>query len=393
MNKKAEDGTIKEPIKLRFKQLKDGNQSIYLDCYVNGIREYKFLNLYLRQDTTRDNKMWNKEQLRLANAIKAQYIIDIQNGEFGFKDRNRTRKLSFLTYCEDMASEYEANGQTSCAVLMRSAIKRMVAYKGKNITFNHINKEFLIGFIEHLNSDIRDFDKESKDKKRKPKPLSEVYKEALFARIMVALNKAEIDGIIVKNPGKDIDRKLKPHAEQKSRCYLTLDEIQKIINTEYKPDNDIKPAFLFCCFSGLRYSDVQKLTWEEITLSPEGYAQIETQMQKTGKDITIPLSDNALKWLPERSGQPASSRIFYKLPDQVNNADVRLRTIIKKAGISKHVTFHVARHTFATLTLTYGADLYTVSKLLGHSNIRTTQIYAKIVDESKRKAVNLIPKL
>lgn len=393
MNRKGEDGSIKEPIKLRFKQLKDGNQSIYLDCYVNGIREYKFLNLYLRPDTSRENKMWNKEQLRLANAIKAQYIIDIQNGEFGFKDRNRTRKLSFLTYCEDMAAEYDANGQTSCAVLMRSAVKRMAAYKGKNITFNHIDKEFLIGFIEYLNSDIRDFDKESKDKKRKPKPLSEVYKEALFARIMVALNKAERDGIIVKNPGKDIDRKLKPHAEQKSRCYLTLDEIQKIIDTEYKPDNDIKPAFLFCCFSGFRYSDVQKLTWGEITVSPEGYAQIETNMQKTGKDITIPLSDNALKWLPERTDQPAASRIFYKLPDQVTNADVRLRTIIKKAGITKHVTFHVARHTFATLTLTYGADLYTVSKLLGHSNIRTTQIYAKIVDESKRKAVNLIPKL
>lgn len=393
MNRKGEDGLIKEPIKLRFKQLKDGNQSIYLDCYVNGIREYKFLNLYLRPDNSRENKMWNKEQLRLANAIKAQYIIDIQNGEFGFKDRNRTRKLSFLTYCEDMAAEYEANGQTSCAVLMRSAVKRMTAYKGKNITFNHIDKEFLIGFIEYLNSDIRDFDKESKDKKRKPKPLSEVYKEVLFARIMVALNKAERDGIIVKNPGKDIDRKLKPHAEQKSRCYLTLDEIQKIIDTEYKPDNDIKPAFLFCCFSGLRYSDVQKLTWGEITVSPEGYAQIETNMQKTGKDITIPLSDNALKWLPERTDQTSASRIFYKLPDQVTNADVRLRTIIKKAGITKHVTFHVARHTFATLTLTYGADLYTVSKLLGHSNIRTTQIYAKIVDESKRKAVNLIPKL
>lgn len=393
MNRKGEDGLIKEPIKLRFKQLKDGNQSIYLDCYVNGIREYKFLNLYLRPDNSRENKMWNKEQLRLANAIKAQYIIDIQNGEFGFKDRNRTRKLSFLTYCEDMAAEYEANGQTSCAVLMRSAVKRMTAYKGKNITFYHIDKEFLIGFIEYLNSDIRDFDKESKDKKRKPKPLSEVYKEALFARIMVALNKAERDGIIVKNPGKDIDRKLKPHAEQKSRCYLTLDEIQKIIDTEYKPDNDIKPAFLFCCFSGLRYSDVQKLTWGEITVSPEGYAQIETNMQKTGKDITIPLSDNALKWLPERTDQTSASRIFYKLPDQVTNADVRLRTIIKKAGITKHVTFHTARHTFATLTLTYGADLYTVSKLLGHSNIRTTQIYAKIVDESKRKAVNLIPKL
>ena len=393
MNTTKDDNNLKEPVKLRYKALKDGNQSIYLDCYVNGIREYKFLSLYLRPENSRENKLWNREQLRLANAIKAQYIIDIQNGEYGFKDRNRSRKLNFITYCEEMAAEYDANGQNSCAVLMRSAIKRMTDYKGKNITFNHIDKDFLIGFIEYLNSDIRDFDKADKDKNRKPKPLSNVYKEALFARIMVALNKAERDGIILKNPGKDIDRKLKPHSEQKTRCYLTLEEIQKIIETEYKPDNDIKPAFLFCCFSGLRYSDVSKLTWKEITASQDGYAQIETTMQKTGKSITIPLSYNALKWLPEREGNLPESRIFYKLPDQVNNADVRLRTLIKKAGISKHVTFHVARHSFATLTLTYGADLYTVSKLLGHANIRTTQVYAKIVDESKRKAVNLIPKL
>ena len=393
MNTTKDDNNLKEPVKLRYKALKDGNQSIYLDCYVNGVREYKFLSLYLRPESNRENKLWNREQLRLANAIKAQYIIDIQNGEYGFKDRNRSRKLNFITYCEAMAAEYDANDQNSCAVLMRSAIKRMTDYKGKNITFNHIDKDFLIGFIEYLNSDIRDFDKAAKDKNRKPKPLSNVYKEALFARIMVALNKAERDGIILKNPGKDIDRKLKPHSEQKTRCYLTLEEIQKIIETEYKPDNDIKPAFLFCCFSGLRYSDVSKLTWKEITVSQDGYAQIETTMQKTGKSITIPLSDNALKWLPEREGSLPESRIFYKLPDQVNNADVRLRTLIKKAGISKHVTFHVARHSFATLTLTYGADLYTVSKLLGHANIRTTQVYAKIVDESKRKAVNLIPKL
>ena len=393
MNTTKDDNNLKEPVKLRYKALKDGNQSIYLDCYVNGIREYKFLSLYLRPENSRENKLWNREQLRLANAIKAQYIIDIQNGEYGFKDRNRSRKLNFITYCEEMAAEYDANGQNSCAVLMRSAIKRMTDYKGKNITFNHIDKDFLIGFIEYLNSDIRDFDKAAKGKNRKPKPLSNVYKEALFARIMVALNKAERDGIILKNPGKDIDRKLKPHSEQKTRCYLTLEEIQRIIETEYKPDNDIKPAFLFCCFSGLRYSDVSKLTWKEITASQDGYAQIETTMQKTGKSITIPLSDNALKWLPERKGNLPESRIFYKLPDQVNNADVRLRTLIKKAGISKHVTFHTARHSFATLTLTYGADLYTVSKLLGHANIRTTQVYAKIVDESKRKAVNLIPKL
>ena len=116
-------------------------------------------------------------------------------------------------------------------------------------------------------------------------------------------------------------------------------------------------------------------------------------MKKTKKDVYIPLSENALAWLPERGDMPDEARIFYLLPDQSGNADARLRTLVKHAGITKKVSFHVARHTFATLTLTYGADLYTVSKLLGHCNIRTTQIYAKIVDENKRKAVNLIPKI
>ena len=393
MRKKAAENDVKEPVKIRLKELKSGNKSIYLDCYVNGVREYKFLNLYLRPEVTREDKKWNKEQMQLANAIKAQYIIDIQNGEFGFKDRNRTRKLNFISYCEDMAAQYEAKGQTSCAVLMRSAILRMVRYKGKNISFNHVTKEFLIGYIEFLNSETRDFDKDCKDADRKPKPLSEVYKEALFARIMVALNQAERDGIIIKNPGKDIDRKLKPHSEQKSRCFLTLEEVKKIIDQNYRPKNDVKPAFLFCCFSGLRFSDVYKMKWGEITMSQDGNVQLETTMKKTGKTIWVPLSDNALRWLPERGDASDDERVFANLPDQASNADSRLKTLISHAGITKHVTFHVARHTFATLTLQYGADLYTVSKLLGHSNIRTTQIYAKIVDESKRRAVNLIPNL
>ena len=133
------------------------------------------------------------------------------------------------------------------------------------------------------------------------------------------------------------------------------------------------------------------MTWGEITVSQDGNVQLETTMKKTGKTIWVPLSDNALRWLPERGDAADEDRVFANLPDQASNADSRLKTLVNHAGITKHVTFHVARHTFATLTLQYGADLYTVSKLLGHSNIRTTQIYAKIVDESKRKAVNLIP--
>ena len=390
---KEDDKTVKEPVKLRFRELKNGNTSIYLDIYVNGVREYEFLNVYLKPEKTRADRLWNKEQLRLANAVKAERIISIQNGEFGFKDIKRARKLNFITYLESMAETYEANGQTACGVLTRSTIRRLIDYKGKVVPFSTVTKEYLIGFIDYLNSEVYDFDKKGKKKESKPRRLSGVYKEALFARVMVALNKAEREGIILKNPGKSIDASLKPRAEEKSRCYLTLDEVKKIAATEYRPKNDIKPAFMFACFTGLRYSDIYKLTWGEMTIGPDGKLRLDTKMKKTGKDLYMPLSDNAIAWLPDREDALDQARVFYRLPDQVGNADARLRTLIRNAGITKHVSFHVARHTFATLTLTYGADLYTVSKLLGHANMRTTQIYAKIVDENKRKAVNLIPSL
>ena len=122
-----EDKTVvKEPVKIRFKKLKNGNTSIYLDIYVNGVREYEFLNIYLRPGESRADKAWNKEQLRLANAVKAERIVSIQNGEFGFKDHKRARKLNFIQYLEQMAETYEANGQTACGVLMRSTIRRLI---------------------------------------------------------------------------------------------------------------------------------------------------------------------------------------------------------------------------------------------------------------------------
>ena len=78
---------IKEPVRIRFKNLKRGNKSIYLDIYMKGgTREYKFLNLYLHPEETKEDKIWNRQQLQLANAIKAKYIIQIQNGEHGFKE-------------------------------------------------------------------------------------------------------------------------------------------------------------------------------------------------------------------------------------------------------------------------------------------------------------------
>lgn len=383
---------LKEPIRIRFKQLKNGCRSIYLDCYLgNGRRAYRFLSLYLRPERTGEDRKWNKEQLRLACAIKSQQIVQMQNGIYGFKDKSCLMKSNFIDYCRDQCLRYRSRGQKTCAVLLEYAISRLVGYRGADVPFAHVDKEYLTGFIEYLHNDCYVWDRCRRENTKRS--ISDEYRSVLFARVLTVLNMAVKEGIIDRNPGRDIDRHLKPKGSVKSRCYLTVEELKQIIATPYKPQNDIKSAFLFCCFCGLRWSDVRDLTWNDIRYGSDSQAQIEITMKKTGLPIYLPLSENALSWLPPRTDATGGTPVFRHLPRQASNADCRLATLVKKAGISKHVTFHVARHTFATLTLTYGADLYTVSKLLGHTKVQTTQIYARIVDESKRKAVNLIPRL
>ena len=138
---------------------------------------------------------------------------------------------------------------------------------------------------------------------------------------------------------------------------------------------------------GLRWSDVKALTWGEVKQSGESF-WIETRMVKTQQMLYLPLSQDAVALIPERNDAPDSAHVFV-LPT-LDCAESVIAQWVKDAGINKHITFHCARHTFATLLLTMGGDLYTTSKLLGHKNISTTQVYAKIVDEKKAQAVNLL---
>lgn len=151
----------------------------------------------------------------------------------------------------------------------------------------------------------------------------------------------------------------------------------------------MKYAFLFCCFTGLRYIDVSRLKWKHITEIGNGEYQIEVVQQKTKEPVYIPLSANAMKWLPDK-GYDGRENYIFKFRDRSIIYDY-LKKWAKAAGIEKNITFHMSRHTCATLLIFYGADLYTVSKILGHTSIKTTQVYAKVADEMKRKAVGNIP--
>lgn len=135
---------------------------------------------------------------------------------------------------------------------------------------------------------------------------------------------------------------------------------------------------------------MKELRWKDI-IEEKGKAHIELRQQKTGKAIYLPLSQQAQKYLPQTKGEP-DARVFEVMPT-VSNFDHVLKTWSKAAGITKRVSYHVSRHAFATMTLTMGADIYTASQLLGHSDVEVTQVYAKIVNKKKIEAVYMVDKL
>jgi integrase len=148
----------------------------------------------------------------------------------------------------------------------------------------------------------------------------------------------------------------------------------------------LKNAFIFSALSGLRWSDIEKLTWSEVQNSGNDY-YIRFRQKKTKGAETLPISEQAFNLLGKR-GKP-EEKVFDNLKYSAWN-NLKLREWVMKAGITKHITFHCARHTYATLQLNLGTDIYTVSKLLGHRHLKTTEVYAKVMDKKKQEAANRI---
>ena len=199
-----------------------------------------------------------------------------------------------------------------------------------------------------------------------------------FSIFKAALKQAFIDGYLTI----DLSAKIKGIQEQE---YLTLDELNKLANTPCERDV-LKRAALFSALTGLRHCDIQKLKWNEIDIEGNQAKLLFTQKKTKGVEYML-ISEQAFKLCGEPR-QP-EQLVFEVLPNP-SWISRQLRAWIEKAGIQKHISFHCFRHTFATLQLASGKDIYTVSKMLGHTNVKTTQVYAKVVDENKNKAANAI---
>ena len=220
---------------------------------------------------------------------------------------------------------------------------------------------------------------------RETETLSLNSAHSYFNKFKTCLNQAYEDKIINDNPAKRV-KGITP--EEPEREYLTFEEVQKIANVDCRYDV-LKRAFLFSCITGLRWSDIHKLIWSEIQKFNGGYRITFTQKKTKGLEY-LDISQQARDFLGEE-GSP-EDRAFKGLRYS-SYMNLELQKWCMKAGITKNITFHSARHTFATLQLTLGTDIYTVSKLLGHKNLKTTQVYSNIIDQKKIEAINRIPEI
>lgn len=365
----------KEPIRLRMKDLSNGNKSLYLDIYRAGKRSYEYLKMYLIPETDYNAKMQNQATLTAANAIKSKRIIEIINSEAGIKQETDTSKVYLLDWMETYMENQAKRGKKD-----RNQIKKTIdilkAYGAETVTMDMIDKPFCQGYINYLTTEYRP----------KGKTVSNFTIHTYYQVVNGALNAAVRADILSENPFNKISSSEKIHKPESKREYMTIDEVRSLIKTPMS-NEAVKGAYLFSCFCGLRISDIKELTWENVYCD-SGQYHLEVMMQKTKSPLYLPLSSEALKWLPERGNKSGKEKVF-KLPSSAG-INKLLKTWAQKAGISKHITFCTARHTFATMMLTLGADIYTTSQLLGHTDMRTTQIYVKIVNRGKDEAVNLV---
>lgn len=366
---------VKEPIRLRMKKLANGSQSLYLDIYRDGKRTYEYLKMYLIPETDNNARRQNQATMNAANAIKSKRIIELTNGEAGIETKEKVFLLDWMNiYKENQEKRGKKDGDQ-----IRVTIRILKEYAGERVLMEQIDKAFCQNYIDYLLTEYRS----------KGKRVSNFTLHTYYRILNGALNAAVRAEIIKVNPFTKINNSDKIRLPESKRSYMTIEEVQALIATpmENARYDIVKNAYLFSCFCGLRISDIIRLQWKDVFVD-RGQYRLAVSMQKTKEPIYLPLSNEALKWMPERGYKTAEDRVFDLPAQTVINA--HLKPWAKAAGISKRFTFHTARHTFATMMLTLGADLYTTSKLLGHADVKMTQVYAKIINQKKDDAVNLV---
>lgn len=375
----------KSIVTLRKKAISQGRMSLYLDFYppvwnsaINDYTRREFLKIYVYQKPADQyQKIANKESLHTAELIRARRQNEINKSEIysAFEKEQLVIQAvgneSFLQYYKNLGNKKVGNNLSiwACAIIHFEAF-----LKGRDLSF----KEVTVTLIE----DYRDYLLKAKSLRKNKKQLSRNTALSYYNKIKTTLKAAYREDKLKT----DINAKIGSIKEMESqRNFLTLEETRRLFETPC-PKLIVRRISMFSVLTGLRYSDIAKLTWSELHHVENDGHYIIFRQKKTEGTASIPISDEAFELLGKRRGE--NEKVFKDLNKW--DVDRTLPVWVALSGISKHITFHCFRHTYATLQLTAGTDIFTISKMLGHKSVKTTQIYAKVIDQKKRDAAGRI---
>jgi integrase/recombinase XerD len=369
IEKKAKRGTKKNNVVLREKLLANNNISLYLDIYRDGKRSYEFLKLYINAKArTPLEKETNRQNRELAELTRTQREHELNHSAFG-EIAPEFKKMLFADFIQSYTSTYTKKDYRMIA----GAINRFTDYYAEKfprlkisaLKLSEIDKNMVAGYIDYLEQHNTGEGVQS-----------------YFKRFKKVLRYAVDNGMIAKNPADGLKCDT---VEGLRKDILSNEEIAMLAKTPCQNTN-IKRAFILCCCTGLRFVDVKALTYSNIDFSMD---KMIIDQQKTGKPVVIDLNNTAKKMI----GTPGDPKAFvFELPTP-EGVNKTLGTWVKRAGIEKHITWHCARHSFAVnlLTSPQRPDIKTVSSTLGHTSLKHTEKYTRVVDELKKKAVNALP--
>ena len=372
-------------VKLRQKAISGNRQSLYLDFYpaiphpeTGEPTRREFLGLYLFDKTKNPiDKQHNKETLQLAEQIRQKKENHLNKPEIytGYEKEQLKIKeqgeKNFIQYFKTLADKRKASNHDNWV----SAYNYLETFTKGNLKFADLNEKFCNEFKEYLLT--------TKSNKSSKTTLAQNSAVSYFNKLKATLKQAYKDGYLPS----DLNAKIEPIKQAETRRnFLTIEELNSLVKTECN-NPLLKRAALFSALTGLRFSDIKNLVWGEIHHSVENGYSIQFTQQKTKGVEVLPISEQAYSLMGEP--KEPTDKVFQGLTYSAYE-NKHLYQWIGAAGITKDITFHCFRHTFATLQLSKGTDIYTVSKMLGHRELKTTQIYAKIIDQTKREAADKI---
>lgn len=372
-------------VTLRKKPISGQRQTLYLDYYpaiphpeTGKPTRREFLGLYIPdKPKTPEEKQRSKEQLIQGELIRTQRENNLNKPEIYNDFEKEQLKLKqideqcFVEYFKSLVDKRTGSNKDN----WDATNKYLVSYTGGKLKFADLNEKFCNDFKQYLLSVKRSNASQS--------TLSTNTASSYFNKLKAGLKEAYKDGLLKF----DLNVRISPIKEAETqRNFLTIEELNALVKTECQ-NPMLKRAALFSALTGLRFVDIKHLTWKEIEfIEGNGYFVKFTQVKTKGVEM-MPISEQAYGFLGERKGLEA---LIFDGLEYSNHTSRHIAQWLGLAGISKNITFHCFRHTYATLQLSHGTNIYTISKMLGHRSVKTTQIYTKIIDPLKRDAANKI---